>query len=100
VLKKTASRYYLALLLDYPNEEDRRQFLQAQKKGRIPARAVIGGLIQIHGGGTEGMTNGCIALDNGKMKELFDRVEIGTPIVIVGTLHTNNIASEVLACLK
>ncbi len=100
VLKKGASRYYLALLLDYPNEEDRRQFLQAQRKGRIPANAVIGGLIQIHGGGIEGMTNGCVALDNQHIKELFDNVEVGTPIVIVGTLHTNNIASEVLACLK
>ncbi len=100
VRKNAASKYYLALLLDYPNADDRQRFQQARQKGRIPAGSAIGGLIEIHGGGTEGMTNGCVSLDNGPMQELFERVETGTPVIIVGTLSADNIAAKVLACLK
>ena len=100
VRKNAASRYYLALLLDYPNAEDHKRFQTARQKGRIPANSAIGGLIEIHGGGIEGMTNGCISLADPQIKELFDRVEVGTPVVIVGALNTNNLAADVLTCLQ
>jgi hypothetical protein len=48
-------------------------------------RAGMGGLIEIHGGEKDGMTYGCISLENGHMDELFELVPLGTPVAIVGT---------------
>lgn len=99
VRKMNASRYYRALLIDYPNDEDRRRFAQARRSGEVPTGAGIGNLIEIHGGGKDGMTNGCVALENSQMQELFDRVEVGTPVVIVGTLNRDNIVAQTLSWL-
>ena len=49
IKKLPGSRYHKALLINYPNENDRRQFAAAKKKGVISNRAGIGGLIEIHG---------------------------------------------------
>ncbi len=92
--KNPQSRYYRALLINYPNAEDQREFNRAKKKGLLPDTAHIGGLIEIHGGGNEGLTYGCIALDNRQMEELYNLVEVGTPIAIVGALdRLNNLSS-------
>jgi L,D-peptidoglycan transpeptidase YkuD (ErfK/YbiS/YcfS/YnhG family) len=86
VIKKLSrSRYRKALLLNYPNDEDRREFLRLKKMGLIPKRAGMGGLIEIHGGGNEGMTYGCVSLENRDMDEVFELVPLGTPVAIVGT---------------
>ena len=86
VIKKIArSRYHKALLLNYPNAEDKREFVRLKKRGLIPQRAGIGGLIEIHGGGKEGMTYGCVSLENRDMDEVFELVPLGTPVAIVGT---------------
>ena len=86
VIKKLArSRYRKALLLNYPNDEDRREFLRLKKMGLIPKRAGMGGLIEIHGGGKEGMTYGCVSLEDRHMDEVFKLVTLGTPVAIVGT---------------
>jgi murein L,D-transpeptidase YafK len=85
VKKITRSRYHKALLLNYPNEEDRKEFLRLKKLGRIPKRAGMGGLIEIHGGGREGMTYGCVSLENRHMDEVFALVSLGTPVSIVGS---------------
>jgi len=86
VIKKIArSRYHKALLLNYPNEEDRREFLKLKKRGLISKRAGMGGLIEIHGGGKEGMTYGCVSLENRDMDEVFELVPLGTPVAIVGS---------------
>ena len=70
ITKKLAqSRYYKALLINYPNDEDRRQFAQAKRRGAISRRAGIGGLIEIHGGGKDGQTYGCVSLDDHHMAE-------------------------------
>lgn len=88
IIKKILnSQYYKALLLDYPNEIDRQRFAEMKKKGLIPPEVGIGGLIEIHGGGQDGLTYGCIAMDNEAIDELFRLVEIGTPVTIVGTLN-------------
>jgi hypothetical protein len=81
------TRYYKALLIDYPNDEDRMRFALSQRRGRISARAGIGSLIEIHGDGGEGRdwTDGCIALVNEDMDRLFAQVDVGTPVTIVGT---------------
>lgn len=88
--KLPASKFYKALLINYPNEEDQRRFAEAKRRGEISKRTQIGGLIEIHGGGTEGLTNGCVALDDRHMLELYNTVDVGTPVVIVGALSANN----------
>jgi len=94
IKKLPKSRFYKALLINYPNEDDRRQFAVARRKGVIPSRVGIGGLIEIHGGGKEGMTYGCIAMENNQIAELFELVGAGTPVTIVGAIeYENNISS-------
>ncbi len=97
VKKNPSSRFHKALLLNYPNEEDLRNFSQAKKKGLIPSRAGIGGLIEIHGGGTDSLTNGCIGLENEDMDRLFSEVPVGTPVTIIGTLES---VENLLATLR
>jgi lipoprotein-anchoring transpeptidase ErfK/SrfK len=95
------TQFYRALLLDYPNEEDRRRFQSARKTGLIPASKGIGGQIEIHGVDNELMaqTLGCVMLENPQMVYLYDRVEKGTPVTIVGALHEHNSVSQALASL-
>jgi len=83
-----ATKYYLALLVDYPNAEDYRRYRQGVANGSVPRRAGIGGLIEIHGGGGVGRdwTDGCIALTNEDMDRLYPQVQKGTSVTIVGTL--------------
>jgi murein L,D-transpeptidase YafK len=77
------TKYYLALLLDYPNEQDRARHELAVRKGKIPSEAGIGGLIEIHGEGRgEDWTQGCVALYNQHMTELFKNIPPGTPVWI------------------
>lgn len=97
--KLPASRFYKALLINYPNEEDQRRFAEAKRRGEISKRTQIGGLIEIHGGGTEGLTNGCVALDDRHMLELYNSVDVGTPVVIVGALSANNTLCSTLDSL-
>jgi hypothetical protein len=95
------TQFYRALLLDYPNEEDRRRYQSARKTGLIPASKGIGGQIEIHGVDNELMaqTLGCVMLENSQMVYLYDRVEKGTPVTIVGALHEHNSVAQALASL-
>lgn len=95
------TQFYRALLLDYPNEEDRRRYQSARKTGLIPASKGIGGQIEIHGVENELMaqTLGCVMLENAQMVYLYDRVEKGTPVTIVGALHEHNSVAQALASL-
>jgi murein L,D-transpeptidase YafK len=90
------SKYYKALELDYPNEDDRQNFLAAQKNGELPQSAHIGGLIEIHGDGGRGMnwTAGCVALRNQDMDELFALAQVGTRVTIVGALTEKPAVSQ------
>ena len=80
------TRFTLALLLDYPNEEDRQRFREARRNGGIPPGAGIGGDIEIHGMGGTGRdwTWGCLAVSDEDIRWLFPRVQVGTPVLIVG----------------
>jgi murein L,D-transpeptidase YafK len=80
------SRYYLALRLSYPNASDNRR---AREQGRSP-----GGDIMIHGlppawswvGRWHSLINwtqGCIAITNPQMDELWRAVPLGTEVVIL-----------------
>jgi L,D-peptidoglycan transpeptidase YkuD (ErfK/YbiS/YcfS/YnhG family) len=86
------TKYYKALLLNYPNDEDKKRFTHNKKHGLIEADASIGNLIEIHGNGGQGIdwTDGCIALNNTDMDELFQLCSPGTPVTIVGSVKTLN----------
>ncbi|MBE0647177.1 MAG: L,D-transpeptidase [Bacteroidales bacterium] len=87
---KKRTNYYKALLINYPNEEDKARFAQQKKKGLISKKTSIGGLIEIHGGGGKGInwTDGCVAVSNEDMDQVFRWAEVGTPVTIVGSLKT------------
>ena len=99
VAKKDFSRYHRALLLDYPNAEDRARFAAARRRGEIPQDAGIGGLIEIHGEGGRGQnwTDGCVALSNHDMDDLYRRVDVGTRVTIVGGDGRDGAFSDLLA---
>nr|MBN2277870.1 L,D-transpeptidase family protein [candidate division Zixibacteria bacterium] len=83
--KHNGSKYYKALLLDYPNQNDKKRFAENKKKNVIADHARIGGLIEIHGDGGQNQdwTDGCVALTNGEMDFLMAQASVGTPVTIV-----------------
>jgi L,D-peptidoglycan transpeptidase YkuD (ErfK/YbiS/YcfS/YnhG family) len=88
--KMPASQYYRAFLINYPNDEDRKRFANAKQRREIPYWVGIGGRIEIHGGGTEALTKGCVSVDDKIMDRLFEIVSVGTPVTIVGTLNRDS----------
>ncbi len=89
--KKNANTiYHKALLIDYPNTQDKLRFEQNNLAGKIPKGKAIGGLIELHGHGTKGAdwTDGCVALANEEMDKLFEWTIVGTPVIIVGSLKS------------
>jgi L,D-peptidoglycan transpeptidase YkuD (ErfK/YbiS/YcfS/YnhG family) len=87
VKRAPQTKFNKALLINYPNDEDRRRFALGRRRGTISRGAGIGNLIEIHGDGGEGhdWTDGCVALSNEDMDRLFGHVRVGTPVTIVGT---------------
>jgi hypothetical protein len=82
------TKYYKALLLDYPNDEDKKKFKSEIENGFLPPTAKIGGLIEIHGNGGKGIdwTEGCIALTDREIELVYRNVRVGTPVTIVGSV--------------
>jgi hypothetical protein len=82
------THYYRALMLNYPNVEDLMRFRARQHSGEVPRNGRIGSNIEIHGAGgrDQDWTQGCVALSNDDMDDLVQRVEVGTPVTIVGTI--------------
>ncbi len=102
--KNPRSKFFLSLCISYPNAEDAQRglaagLISAGEHANIlaairalrmpPQRTGLGGEIYIHGqdaaqphGRSKDWTRGCIALDNNSMQELYDRVGIGTPVLI------------------
>ena len=78
--KNANSKYHLSISISYPNPKDRHF---AELKGKLP-----GGDIFIHGTDKpfrwfqRDWTAGCIALSNKEISEIYNLVEIGTPIFI------------------
>lgn len=96
------TKYYLALLLDYPNTEDRHRFADLKRRGEITRRTGIGGLIEIHGDGGKGYdwTDGCVAPGNEDMKLLYNEASVGTPVAIVGSDGTEGPVRSMLRAKK
>lgn len=80
--------YYKALLINYPNIDDKDAFYREKNKGNIPSNSALGSLIEIHGQGGKGgdWTKGCVALTDKDMDVIYKLSSVGTPITIVGSL--------------
>lgn len=98
--KNDQSKFYLSLGVSYPNMEDARRglrenlisqeehdaIIKAVNEKQMPLQNTkLGGEIYIHGGGgtLTDWTQGCIALKNEEMKELFDAIPLGTAVQIM-----------------
>jgi len=79
------TKYYKALNINYPNEQDKKRFEANRKAGKIPRGSRIGGLIEIHGEGGKGedWTEGCVALSNKDMDRLMTKISVGDRVTIV-----------------
>jgi hypothetical protein len=87
-IEGSKTKYYKALLLDYPNDEDKIKFRYEIEHGSLPASAKIGGLIEIHGNGGKGIdwTEGCIALTDREMDVVYNITKVGTAVTIIGSM--------------
>lgn len=100
VAKNDQSRFYRALVLNYPSADDARKGLSSgliteheyyaileadQRRKTPPMNTALGGWIEIHGDGTGSRTTwtrGCVAITNTAMDDLWHRVPVGTPVLI------------------
>ena len=84
---KSKTKYYKALLINYPNNEDQKRYDRMVKSGEISRKTGIGSLIEIHGDGGKGVhwTDGCVALENKEMDVVFSQSTVNTPVIIVGS---------------
>ena len=89
--KNPASQYNKFMLLDYPNDSSVVRFNALKKSGDVPSGARVGGNVGIHGvwkGGDDmvemgvGWTDGCVALKNKDIDELYSFVGVGTKVLI------------------
>lgn len=100
IRKNPQSSFHKALVLNYPTVQDARRGLQedlisrsqyrtiveAQEAFRMPPmNTKLGGWIEIHGQGTGASINwtqGCVAVHNHVINELWTEVDVGTPVLI------------------
>lgn len=89
--KNPNSQYNKFMLISYPNDSAIVRFNKLKAMGTIPKAASIGGSVGIHGiwpGGDDmiemgvGWTDGCVALRNTDVDELFAFVGVGTKVFI------------------
>jgi hypothetical protein len=86
VRKFPVSAFHKALLIDYPSPADLKDLAEAKRRGLAPAGKAAGGAIEIHGGGKDKLTLGCVGLENKDMDEVYKAAAVGTPVTIVGAL--------------
>jgi L,D-peptidoglycan transpeptidase YkuD (ErfK/YbiS/YcfS/YnhG family) len=86
VRKYPNTPFYKALLINYPNADDLKAFAEARRRGLIPGYNDAGSAIEIHGGGKNKLTKGCVGLENADMDDVYRIAEVGTPVTIVGAL--------------
>lgn len=106
--KKASENFHRFIGIDYPNAHDaelafRQGRITSAQKNRIkravlegirpPANTILGGHLGIHGVGTDekfklgligdmDWTNGCIAVTNAEIRELYEQLPIGTLVRI------------------
>jgi len=90
--KRPHEKWDKMMLIDFPTKSDLDKFNRRKAKGLIPRGAEIGGGIAIHGTWPhddmavdlfQNWTNGCIALKNEDVDELYDLLPVGTEVRIV-----------------
>jgi murein L,D-transpeptidase YafK len=98
--KNPKSRFHRSLCLSYPNAEhadrglahglidaaEHASILEALAAGRMPPQHTrLGGEIYIHGRAPNGTlgTRGCISVDDATIEKLFDRVPLGTRVIVL-----------------
>jgi lipoprotein-anchoring transpeptidase ErfK/SrfK len=88
--------YNKAMLLDYPNAEDRARFAQMKRQGILSRGAGIGNLIEIHGNGGRGFdwTSGCIGMRDRDINDLYRTVGPGTRVTIVGSIEPLSVVTK------
>src|SRR6478672_9957179 len=96
--KNPKSQFYLSLGISYPGIEDadrglrdglidqseHDEIVEAVRQRKMPPQKTrLGGEIYLHGGGTgKDWTYGCAALADEDIRQLFNAIPLGTPIVI------------------
>jgi murein L,D-transpeptidase YafK len=96
--KNDKSAFYLSLGISYPNTAAAERGLRDRLINKIqydaitralkakkgpPQNTLLGGDIYIHGNGAQSdWTWGCVALENEDIRELYDAVNVGTPVII------------------
>ncbi len=96
--KNAKSKFFLSLGVSYPSiddderglqenlisQEERDAIVEAINNRQMPLQKTkLGGEIYIHGGGTiSDWTDGCVALKNEEIQEIFDAVPVGTSVKI------------------
>jgi len=91
--KHASARFHRFLHVSYPSAADREAFARARKAGRLPQSARLGGAIGIHGQKKGWLswlphkwidwTQGCVAVDNPEIDELYRVVRIGARVEIL-----------------
>lgn len=100
IRKNPNSTFYKAFVLNYPTADDaergrRRNLISENEYAAIvnaerafrmpPMNTALGGFIEIHGHGTDAgvnWTQGCVAIHDHHIDELWKWVEVGTPVLI------------------
>lgn len=96
--KNANSKFYLSIGISYPNIEDARrglrenlisqeehdQIVKAVNEKQTPLQKTrLGGEIYIHGGGRLlDWTQGCVAVKNTEIKEIFNVIPVGTSVKV------------------
>lgn len=96
--KNANSKFHLSLGVSYPGIDDAKRGLKENlisleehdaivkainEKQMPPQNTRLGGEIYIHGGGTEkDWTDGCVALPDEEIKELFAAIPVGATVII------------------
>jgi murein L,D-transpeptidase YafK len=91
ISKKKSKNWNSFLMLDYPTQADIQKFEERKAEGIIPPTAKIGSAIGIHGTWPhedytidqyQAWTDGCIALKNVDIEELYRITPIGAKVII------------------
>jgi murein L,D-transpeptidase YafK len=91
VSKRPHEKWSRFLALDYPTQQDLQKFNERKRRGEVPQNARPGGGIGIHGTWPRdefmidrynNWTNGCIALKNEDVQDVYNYLKVGTQVTI------------------
>ncbi|GAA4317271.1 L,D-transpeptidase [Flaviaesturariibacter amylovorans] len=89
--KRVHNKWSRFLGIDYPTAQSIARFKELKRRGKVPANATPGAGVGIHGTWPNdeymidrysNWTNGCIAMKNEDVQELYHYAVVGTPVQI------------------